>query len=143
MQLTFLNSHVLLERHTKMLEKLKAERAKENFSIGEVLSFLLPILSLYRNHIERFHKAGKLLKTLNEENKKFAKKMASLSHCPEHLQGLEALEIVRVAPIQRVPRYVLLLKELMKFTPENDHDFAQCQEVCNTFEKMLMEKNKN
>lgn len=69
----------------------------------------------------------------------FNKSMSKLSHCPATLMGLQALEIVRVAPIQRIPRYVLLLKELAKVTPADHEDSAVCARLVATLERMLSE----
>jgi hypothetical protein len=41
-----------------------------------------------------------------------------------------------VVPVQRIPRYVLLLKELLKCTPESHSDFANCQKAHASLEKV-------
>jgi hypothetical protein len=105
----------LFEHHKIMLAEMR-ERSAE---IGTVLNaHLMPMMSLYKLHINRYHEMGELLRSKNENDKNFRRVLAGLSHIPDTLVGLQALEIVRVASVQRLPRYVLLLKELMKCTTD-------------------------
>lgn len=57
--------------------------------------------------------------------------MAYLSHCAENVEACNKmwLEDHMITPIQRIPRYILLLTDLMKHTHEThpDHQLlAQC-----------------
>jgi hypothetical protein len=58
------------------------------------------------------------------------------------LKGLQALELVRVAPVQRLPRYVLLLKEVIRLTPPPHNDIKACSSLVNTIGIMLSSLNR-
>ncbi len=58
------------------------------------------------------------------------------------LKGLQALELVRVAPVQRLPRYVLLLKETMRLTPATHADNKACASLAQTIDTMLSNLNR-
>jgi hypothetical protein len=46
-----------------------------------------------------------------------------------------------VKPIQRLPKYVLLLKELIKYTEEYDSDYFAIKQALSLFEKVNNENN--
>lgn len=71
---------------------------------------------------------------LVQENKKFAKALEKCKHA--NLGGLSGLETLLVVPVQRIPRYVLLLREVLKFTPETHADYSQCKEAFAEMEKV-------
>jgi hypothetical protein len=125
----------LLQHHKALLLEMQSKRGE----IGTVMSLLLmPTLSLYKVHINRFQEMGELLRTKYEEDKNFRRVLSGLSHIPDTLMGLQALEIVRVASVQRLPRYILLLREVMKYTSDTTTSEAQARlHVIQVLEQML------
>jgi len=53
------------------------------------------------------------------------------------------IESVFIMPIQRIPRYILLLKEMRKYTFETHPDFEGLPIVASEIETILAELNKN
>ena len=107
-------------------------------SLGQYVEhWILLILLRYTQHIGGFHEAGAALRQLGG---KAGRVLASLSHCPETLRGVNALEIVRVAPVQRLPRYILLLREVLKVTPPTHPDYKAAVQAAATLERMLSSK---
>lgn len=43
---------------------------------------------------------------------------------------LEGLESLLIMPVQRVPRYKLLLESLIKYTTDDDPELPKLQQVC-------------
>lgn len=71
---------------------------------------------------------------MTAENKKFARALEKCHHA--NLNGLSGLETLLVVPVQRIPRYVLLLREVLKFTPETHADYAKCRQAFEEMEKV-------
>lgn len=72
------------------------------------------LFEAYREYVSAYSEIGQLL-TKCKEQKSFSKLVAKFLTDPAH-KGL-SLESFLVMPVQRVPRYVLLLTELNKHTP--------------------------
>ena len=58
------------------------------------------------------------------------------------MRGL-SLEDFLVKPIQRLPKYVLLLKDLLKHTNEDHPDYNNISSTLNEFHRVNDENNKN
>jgi hypothetical protein len=43
---------------------------------------------------------------------------------------LEGIESLLIMPVQRVPRYKMLLESLIKYTPDEDPERPRLQQVC-------------
>jgi len=54
--------------------------------------------------------------------------VAATSLQPREAMGHQ-IQNYLITPIQRLPRYVMLLQELLKFTLEKDADFAELSEA--------------
>lgn len=122
----FCNLPVLVKVHTELLESLQHKSAGEallrffrtlffcSFSMVNADLFFgdsfSPFLSVYVSFVNSFDRGSELLRRLADK-KPFAKALARCKNSSgTSASGLFALETLRVVPIQRVPRYVLLLK---------------------------------
>lgn len=133
----FLNTQDLLKRHEALMRMFRAHSLDDDlFPVGGIISSMVtgPAWELYTTHIKLFPSAGDALRGLSGKG---AKLLATLSHCPETLSGAKALELLRVAPVQRLPRYVLLLREVVKVTPEGHPDLHVAVQVADKLEQML------
>ncbi len=129
-KLVFINVHVLVQIHQELSETLKAkleggDAPGENFAIGAALLSITPLLQFYKEFVNRYHGATDRLRELNATKKKFAAVLDKCKH-GSATGGLWSLESLLISPVQRIPRYVLLLKEVLKVTPETHLDFAAC-----------------
>jgi hypothetical protein len=73
----------------------------------------VPYLKLYTEYISDFDRSLKLVESLHSENEPFTLLVQSLGSAG--FVGKLGLESLRVVPIQRIPRYVLLLRALIKY----------------------------
>eukprot|EP01132_Coremiostelium_polycephalum_P009646 gene9646-11828_t len=98
----FSNCTLLLGVHREMLESLekKWENWSNQQSIAECFLTLSPYLKLYTQYINNFNHASS---TLAEYKKDFLD--------------------LQIQPVQRIPRYKLLLTELLQHTPEIHKDY--------------------
>lgn len=108
----FINVGVLTKLHFEFLRSLRRKMgAGPNGEdlVGEAMLEIMPMLTLYIEYINRFHDGGVLLRKM-AGRRKFRKALEKCSH--SNLNGLVGLETLMVVPVQRPPRYVLLLREV-------------------------------
>eukprot|EP01120_Amphizonella_sp_Union-15-10_P010341 TRINITY_DN4122_c0_g1_i5.p1 TRINITY_DN4122_c0_g1~~TRINITY_DN4122_c0_g1_i5.p1 ORF type:complete len:398 (+),score=49.57 TRINITY_DN4122_c0_g1_i5:117-1310(+) len=107
----------LYNLHKELLRKLKEKISTWNYhqTIHEVLVGLLPELKRYEKYTSSFEEGSGILQNLRKSNKSFDKFLQTASRNPRCRQL--PLESMLIMPVQRIPRYVLLLKELQKVSP--------------------------
>uniref|UniRef100_A0A6B2LE31 DH domain-containing protein n=1 Tax=Arcella intermedia TaxID=1963864 RepID=A0A6B2LE31_9EUKA len=108
------NSELLLSLQTKF------KNWDENQTIGEVLCAMAPWLRVYNEYLVTFDDA---LAALQNKNKVLQQIMESGSTHPINSRHLP-LQAFLIEPVQRLPRYPLLIKALIKLTPQNHPDYA-------------------
>lgn len=106
-------------------ELLTALEASED-RIGRVFLELAPYLKFYSTYANDFQSAVKLVEQWTERSKQFRVLVSNQESRPEVKHKLNALLIT---PIQRVPRYKLLLEDVIKNTPECHPDKASLKEA--------------
>lgn len=78
----------------------------------------IPFFRIYTNYTDQYEDASILLKHLKKTSSKFLSFIKVREFC------LRAkLDQLRSAPIQRIPRYMLLIKEMLKITPVESPNF--------------------
>ncbi|XP_033112808.1 rho guanine nucleotide exchange factor 39-like [Anneissia japonica] len=99
----------------------------ETYSVGKAFLLLAPSLRLYSTYANSFDKASTTLEEWTRRSKEFAEfKLLQESKTTCHSLKLHALLIT---PIQRIPRYKLLLEELLEKTSQSHEDYAQLKEA--------------
>jgi len=92
-----------------------------NVKIGEAFSTLSPYLKIYSSYCSNQQKAFKTLETLRKTNQEFDQfledKMVD-SNC----RGLLFTSFL-IKPVQRICKYPLFIKDLIKYTPEDHADY--------------------
>jgi len=127
----------------KELRGLRNERAMIEY-VPLVLLHYAPMLSAYRGYLENYDAASALVATLKESSPRFA----ALCQINSHLHGLP-IESLLIMPVQRLPRYTLLLKEFLRHTASSDPAYeaiAQAEEavtrVTTAINSQLLEKER-
>jgi len=120
----FLNLESIYNFNTKVLEAFK-ERMKDydnrKTCIGDVFLNFTDMSNLYQTFVSTFDKSTLVLNQLLD-NPEFAKWQEEVAMKPElHRMRISTLLIM---PVQRVPRYMLLLRELISKTPETHPDYT-------------------
>lgn len=85
---------------------------------GAMFKEYAPFFKMYSDYVANHEKASELLTTLHS-NAQFQSLTQSLQDSQQQQQSLTSLLIM---PVQRVPRYKLLLQELLKQTPPDHPD---------------------
>ncbi|XP_022100585.1 FYVE, RhoGEF and PH domain-containing protein 1-like isoform X2 [Acanthaster planci] len=126
----FSNISSIYRLHSAVLLPDLDERLKDwerNPCLGEVLKKNAPFLKLYSDYVSNFDNA---MKQLNQWMSKVPKFAATVSQLQNHeLCGNLALQHHMLTPVQRIPRYELLLKDYIKKLPDGSKDKADADKA--------------
>ncbi|XP_063052983.1 FYVE, RhoGEF and PH domain-containing protein 4a isoform X2 [Engraulis encrasicolus] len=98
--------------------------------LGDILQKLTPFLKMYAEYVRNFDKAMDLLKQWTERSPQF--KAIILDIQGQEACGHLTLQHHMLEPVQRVPRYEMLLKDYLKKLPEDDPDRPDAQKSLDT-----------
>ncbi|XP_007892868.1 FYVE, RhoGEF and PH domain-containing protein 4 isoform X2 [Callorhinchus milii] len=88
--------------------------------IGDILQKLAPFLKMYGEYVRNFEKAMELVKTWMDRSLQFKAIVEDIQK--QEACGNLTLQHHMLEPIQRVPRYELLLKDYLKKLPQDSSD---------------------
>ncbi|XP_063095018.1 FYVE, RhoGEF and PH domain-containing protein 2 isoform X1 [Cavia porcellus] len=97
--------------------------------IGDVIQKLGPFLKMYGEYVKNFERAGELLATWAEKSPPFQEVITRIQS--SEASGSLTLQHHLLEPVQRVPRYELLLREYVRKLPPGaaDRPDAQSEEA--------------
>lgn len=134
----FSNVEVLIHCNKEMLKQLESvigDNSNGKFDgdiqIGEIFTKLSDYFKMYKVFCANQQNSLSSVDTYAKKNAKF-KKNLEVCHGDPRCRGL-FLQSFLIKPIQRVCKYPLLLRELIRYTPEEHPDFQPLQ---NAFEKI-------
>lgn len=107
-------------------EELLSQLETNSKSVGKAFLELAPYLKMYYSYASSFEEANALIQKLVKDNREFASFLHNQETRPETATKLVSLLI---APIQRVPRYKLLLDELMQHTNSETEEFQHLKKA--------------
>ncbi|XP_026142825.1 rho guanine nucleotide exchange factor 17 [Carassius auratus] len=115
----------ILEHHEQFLEQVRdcVNQWHDKQTIGHVLiqSFSKEILAnIYSAYIDNFMNAKDAVRIAKEAKPAFLK---FLEQSMRENKEKQALGDLMIKPVQRIPRYELLVKDLLKHTPEDHPDY--------------------
>lgn len=115
----------LLKHHQVFLEELKKRLEQWDLKqkIGDLFldMFSKPqVIDTYTNYVNNFKRARELLKNAQQSKPAFTKFLENTSR--EH-KGKLSLDSLLIKPIQKFPKYELLLQRLIKHTDINHPDY--------------------
>ncbi|XP_051917613.1 FYVE, RhoGEF and PH domain-containing protein 4a isoform X2 [Hippocampus zosterae] len=88
--------------------------------IGDILQKLTPFLKMYAEYVKNFDKAMELLKQWSDRSPQFKSIIQEIQS--QEACGNLTLQHHMLEPVQRVPRYEMLLKDYLKKLPQDDPD---------------------
>ncbi|KAL4645855.1 FYVE, RhoGEF and PH domain-containing protein 2 [Arapaima gigas] len=91
-----------------------------NPRIGDVLQKVAPFLKMYGEYVKGFDRAMELISTWMEKSPRFEELMQQLQK--QEVSANLTLQHHMLEPIQRIPRYEMLLKDYLKKLPEASPD---------------------
>jgi len=110
------------------------KKIRENWDmftkVGSLFIKSVPMFKIYIQYVNNYNNAVNLL-TEAKKRKAFRKFLGDALSTP--IVTLATLEDYLITPVQRIPRYSLLLNELKKCTDQNHPDY---QDILKSYEKM-------
>ncbi|CAG5131031.1 unnamed protein product [Candidula unifasciata] len=117
----FSNLEQIREVNLTLLEQM------EQTTVGQAFTYLGPFLKLYAMYARNHQCALTTLQEWQSKSADFARFVSRQEERPE-VKGLK-LNALLITPIQRIPRYKLLLEELLNHTPAEHHDYQKLKEA--------------
>lgn len=125
----FSNVRVIASANEQFLKTIKEIFSSwdERSEVGTVFSHYAHLFRMYSQYISNHNNALKQMRKQVENNDKFRRFLDEKMNDPR-CGGL-SLESYLIMPIQRVPRYILLLEQLQKYTSEDHSDYVNIVEA--------------
>ncbi|XP_008838282.1 FYVE, RhoGEF and PH domain-containing protein 2 isoform X2 [Nannospalax galili] len=93
--------------------------------IGDVIQKLAPFLKMYSEYVKNFERAAELLATWMDKSQPFQEVVSRIQR--SKASGSLTLQHHMLEPVQRIPRYELLLKEYVQKLPAQSQDLEDAQ----------------
>ncbi|KAM9343459.1 FYVE, RhoGEF and PH domain-containing protein 1 [Pholidichthys leucotaenia] len=103
----------------------RMEEWDSNPRIGDILQKLAPFLKMYGEYVKNFDRAMELVNTWMERSAQFKSIIHEIQR--EERCGNLTLQHHMLEPVQRIPRYELLLKDYLHRLPEDAPDYRDAQ----------------
>ncbi len=108
-----------------LLTELKKRESGWNDStlIGDVFLKLTPFLKLYTEYSNNYDRSIEFVKQATRKSLAFQEYLEQKRQIDQNVDLAPPLEALLITPIQRIPRYNLLLKDLIKHTSDTHPDY--------------------
>lgn len=126
--LGFYSIQNIFKAHTFFLEKLVTiigQQWSPSSQLGDVFKEYTPYLKMYREYTEAYEAALNKLTELMAKNVTFANFVKTWEEAPKAY--MLPLPSFLIMPVQRIPRYNLLLRDMLKETEDSHPDFLGLQ----------------
>lgn len=111
----------------------------QNLKFVELFDAIGHNIQCYSDYLVNYEPAMQRRAHLLIYNRKFADFIEKVEKEP-HLQG-QKIESLLILPVQRIPRYRLLLEQLLKYTPEDHVDYQVVQSALENICALAMYNN--
>uniref|UniRef100_A0A8C1JKQ4 FYVE, RhoGEF and PH domain containing 3 n=1 Tax=Cyprinus carpio TaxID=7962 RepID=A0A8C1JKQ4_CYPCA len=121
-------SSIYLFHQQFLLPELQTRITQEwscNPRIGDILQKLAPFLKMYGEYVKNFDRAMELVSTWTQRSAQFKSVVQSIQK--QEVCGNLTLQHHMLEPVQRIPRYELLLKDYLKKLPAGAADHRDAQ----------------
>ncbi|GAM20647.1 hypothetical protein SAMD00019534_038220 [Acytostelium subglobosum LB1] len=121
---------VIINAHRAHILKALDERMliwDECPRMGDIFCNNTSFIKLYKHYVNNYDKSIASLQQCKDKNAEFRNFVKSLDYS-DRLSGLN-VESFLILPVQRIPRYVLLLQDLLKYTSSSHEDYVQLNEA--------------
>eukprot|EP00727_Mastigamoeba_balamuthi_P010306 m51a1_g5899 putative phosphoribulokinase uridine kinase family protein (1154) ;mRNA; f:552325-557990 len=126
----FSNVEMLSPVHKEVLEKLRDEKVMQ-----------CQYFKMYSAYCANQDQALRLLDQLKRENPEFAKAL-SVCHSDSRAKGI-FLNGYIIKPVQRICKYPLFFRELLKYTPETHADYKELVEARDKIDEVVKSVNES
>ncbi|CAH1785476.1 unnamed protein product [Owenia fusiformis] len=112
-----------------------------HLDVGEAFKQLMPFLKLYSMYANGHERALATLMEWDQKSSEFAAFRRRQEDLPE-VKGLK-LNALLITPVQRIPRYKLMLEDLLKFTPQDSEDYPAIKDAAGEMQKVALHINEH
>ncbi|ELP94641.1 Rho/RAC guanine nucleotide exchange factor, putative [Entamoeba invadens IP1] len=128
----------ILQINEKFYSTLKSykENGTLDKKIGTTFKMFTPFFKVYFLYISHYNSTVEILAT-HDKNEKFFKLIQDISKTTENLD----LRSYLIMPVQRLPRYKLLLQELLKNTENTHEDYMNIKSAFEMIQNVAKEVN--
>ena len=138
--MVFSNWETLLMMHRDaILPDLRQTIASHSEAVGSTFVKHSAFIRMYSPYVNHFETASSELDRLLLKRKKFKQFCLTAQTDPRHTQM--NLQFYLIMPVQRIPRYKLLLEDLLKHTPEMHPDFQALVKALDEIRRRASEIN--
>ncbi|KAI3661573.1 hypothetical protein MP638_007061 [Amoeboaphelidium occidentale] len=137
----FSNLDAILSMHRDVfLPAFKESSSNQAMSIGTVIVKHSPYLKLYTQYVNNYDSAIQVITKLTSQ-KPFKKFCKEVQKDPRHTQP--SLQFYLIMPVQRIPRYRMLLEDLVGNTLPPAPEFQVLNEAVDSIQKRAIEINES
>eukprot|EP01132_Coremiostelium_polycephalum_P009091 gene9091-11142_t len=141
-QKIFSNLRSLVQLSTDILHKLEDRLSRHPILIGDIFVKFAPIFKIYVEYVNNFDNGTPVVKQLIEspQGSSFFAQQKTKSRSTTDINSL------LIMPVQRMPRYELLLKEILKHTQEDHVEYKNIKsafESIRNINQYINERKKN
>eukprot|EP01102_Stenamoeba_stenopodia_P017783 TRINITY_DN6425_c0_g2_i1.p1 TRINITY_DN6425_c0_g2~~TRINITY_DN6425_c0_g2_i1.p1 ORF type:complete len:589 (-),score=137.95 TRINITY_DN6425_c0_g2_i1:35-1801(-) len=106
--------------------------------IGDIFLQFAPMFKLYSDYVKNYGGAMVHLQNLTERSRRFANFLKDAAAVNRQVLGIHTFLIM---PVQRLPRYILLITDLKKHTPEEHPDRNNLSKAAVIFQQVTDQVN--
>jgi len=139
----FTNLEQMVSTNSILLNKLETRLKKwtQNSLFGDIFVEIAPHFKCYVEFVNNYEFSSKTINKFKTENEKFQRFIQRVNDTNQTFRIHNTL----ITPIQRVPRYILLLTDLLKKTDKDHPDYKNIENALNSIEdiaKYINEKKR-
>lgn len=136
LQLQFGCVEIIKEKHESLLERFEVLDFNE---VGALFKSFIDDLVVYEDYLVNFDIALTKRAALLMSNRKFANYVETVRN--ENACKGQPLESYLIAPVQRIPRYRLLLEQVLKYTDTSHPDYQNIVDALEGVSQVAMAHN--
>ncbi|CAD8057229.1 unnamed protein product [Paramecium primaurelia] len=141
-EIIFNNVQQLYELNSPFLQDLEGFLPYKRFKLlGPKIKGLAPFFKVYFTYYEGFNKSMATLKQCTNDKEDFRKFLKSMPSIKDY--NNQDIESYLIKPVQRIPKYNLLLEDIIKNTEKTHPDYKNLCECLELFKKINDDNNKN
>eukprot|EP01127_Copromyxa_protea_P015344 TRINITY_DN4401_c0_g1_i1.p1 TRINITY_DN4401_c0_g1~~TRINITY_DN4401_c0_g1_i1.p1 ORF type:complete len:1275 (-),score=238.87 TRINITY_DN4401_c0_g1_i1:139-3642(-) len=121
----FSSAQIIEGFNTRLLVSLRArvEKWSNSSLISDIFLKIVDFMKLYTTYVNYYDEVSRIIEQASVHPEVFSA-LAAGRDDPTNPKRLDLMSML-IMPIQRLPRYVLLIKELLAHTPEDHPDLAE------------------
>mmetsp|Transcript_32508 Transcript_32508/g.55633 ORF Transcript_32508/g.55633 Transcript_32508/m.55633 type:complete len:269 (+) Transcript_32508:3-809(+) len=123
-----------------LLQKRIGKNWDDAATVGDIFTQKMDIFQIYRSYLVNYNISIVALQALKQKKAKFKQLVNKFQRIQMRTSRLN-LESFLIMPVQRIPRYLLLMADIKKYTAANHKDYELLTEAIDRLQKILSSHN--